>query len=505
MSDQLRKQTVRSMGLLAMGNGAGKAISFATTLILARVLAPEDYGLMALAMVFVGLISFFNDVGLGAAIVQHPELDKRAINGCFAFSIALGALLTLICALASGPVATFYGRDVLAPMIAVLGINFLIGSFASIPNSMLRRAMRFRPIVQGSILGIAVQSTVVLSCAWNGLGVWSLVIAFVAQSLVQVLWTWFASGWRPTGGFDLRGARQLVGYGMTITYSRFLTFFYQNVDRVIVGRLLGERAVGFQEMAISIAALPVTQVTGLVTNVASPLFSRLQHEPKRVTAALFHLSRAIAYLTFPACTGMVITAPELIPLLLGDQWIDLTLPFQILTISVLVRSTDPLLSQVMISTGHAKRLVRYAILTSVALPIAVTGGALTGGLVGVATAMVIVLPCLTLYLVHDCASLFRFTLGSYLLELARASQGTLLMAAVTLGVRFSLLGLGLPSGIVLAGQVLAGVVSYLAWFCFGSTRTLGEVRQFLLDLGFAERRLHGWPFTRIPHGPKNPT
>jgi len=503
MSDQLRKQTVRSMGLLAMGTGAGKAISFATTLILARLLAPEDYGLMALAMVFVGLISFFNDVGLGAAIVQHPELDRRAINGCFAFSIALGTLLTVICALASGPVAAFYGREVLAPMIAVLGINFLIGSFSSVPNSMLRRAMRFRPLVQGSLLGVAVQSAVVLACAWKGLGVWSLVIAFVAQSLTQVIWTWVASGWRPTGGFDLKGARQLVGYGMTITYSRFLTFFYQNVDRVIVGRLLGERAVGFQEMAISIAALPVTQVTGLVTNVASPLLSRLQHEPKRVAAALFHLSRGIAYLTFPACAGMVITAPELIPLLLGSQWVDLTLPFQILTMTVLVRTTDPLLSQALISTGHAKRLVGYAILTSIVLPIAVTVGALTEGLVGVATAMMIVLPFLTLYLIHDCASLFQFTVSSYLLELARASQGTIFMAIVTLGARSAMLGLGLSSGAVLAGQVAAGVVSYLAWFCLGSTRTLAEARQLLLDLGIAERRLHVWPFTRIPSGPQN--
>lgn len=504
MSDQLRKQSVRSMGLLAMGSGVARTISFTTTLILARLLAPEDYGLMALAMVSVGLISFFNDVGLGAAIVQNPELDKRAINGCFAFSIALGTLLTLISVLASGPVAAFYGRDVLAPMLSVLGINFLIGSFASVPNSLLRRAMRFRPLVQGSVLGVATQSAVVLTCAWNGLGVWSLVIAFISQSLVQVSWTWIASGWRPTGGFDLKGARQLVGYGLTITYSRFLTFFYQNVDRVIVGKLLGERAVGFQEMAISIAALPVTQVTGLVTNVASPLFSRLQHEPKRLAAALFHLSRGIAYLTMPACAGMAITAPELIPLLLGDQWIDLTLPFQILTIVVLVSTTDPLLSQALISTGHAKRLVRYSILKSIVLPIAVTVGALTGGLVGVATAMVIVLPFLTLYLVHNCASLFQFSLGSYLRELVLASRGTLFMAAVTLGVRFALLGLGLPSGAILAGQVAAGVLSYLAWFCLGSTRTLGEIRQLFLDLGIAERRLRVWPFTRIPSGPQNP-
>ncbi len=169
MSTELRSKTIRAIGHLGLGGAFGKIISLATTLVLARLLSPADYGLMAIAMVVVGFISFFNEVGIGSAIVQKAKLTTSEVNGCFVIALAASTLLAAATMLASGLIADFFGNAQLQPMLAVLASTFILGALGTVPLAFLRKEMHFKAIAGITIIAIIVQSAVCLACAAAGL------------------------------------------------------------------------------------------------------------------------------------------------------------------------------------------------------------------------------------------------------------------------------------------------------------------------------------------------
>ncbi|UUZ56829.1 oligosaccharide flippase family protein [Massilia sp. H-1] len=244
MSADLRSKTVRAIGHLGLGGALGKIVSLGTTLIMARLLSPADYGLMAMAMVVIGFVGFFNEVGIGSAIVQKPKLTTTEVNGCFAIALIASAVLSLITFLLSGVMARFFGNPQLEAMIAALSLAFILGAFGTVPLAFLRKELHFKAIsLSITILAILVQSAVALVLAWRGFGVWSLVWGSLVSSALQSVGAFWLSPWRPRGAYDLReAASTLVMYGLKVTSSRVFWYLYTNADKVIIGKVLGERA-----------------------------------------------------------------------------------------------------------------------------------------------------------------------------------------------------------------------------------------------------------------------
>jgi O-antigen/teichoic acid export membrane protein len=496
MSNELRSKTIKAMGHLGLGGALGKVISLAATLVIARLLSPADYGLMAMAMVLIGFVNFFNEVGIGAAIVQRTTLEDSEVNGCFVFSIIASVVLCAITILLSWPAATFFGNQQLQPMIAVLASAFVFGAVGTVPLAFLRREMNFKAVAGINVLSVLFQSALSLVLAWCGMGAWALVAAFLAQSIMQSAGAFWLCSWRPRGPVGMRAAFGIVGYGIQVTTSRIFWFIYSNSDKLIIGKMLGNRSLGIYDMAISLATLPTSQVTTLATNVASPLFSKLQHDLPQLRAFILHITRGVAYVTYPALIGMLVVSRELIPVLLGEKWSEMLIPFGALCVMGLFKSVDPLLSQVLISIGHARRLSGYTLLCGVVMAASVVVGALADGLEGVSLVWMLVYPLLTLRLLHIIGQVTGLRFSEYYRTLLPVLMATAAMAAAVLLVREALLAAGTPPFPALVAEVAVGAMAYMLWIVQFDRRGLGEIRQVMIDLGISEQKLARWPFNR---------
>lgn len=495
-SNDLRSKTTRALGHMGAGGAIGKVVSLGTTLVMARILSPADYGLMALAMVVIGFVGFFNEVGIGSAIVQKPKLSEAEVNGCFAIAMMASLVLFGGTVASSGLIAHFFGNDSLRPIIAVLSVAFVLGAVGTVPMAFLRKEMHFKAIAGISILAVVVQSAVCLVLALMGWGVWSLVWGFVVSSTIQSLGAFYLSPWRPRGRYGIREAADLVFYGLHVTSTRVFWYLYTNADKVIIGKLLGDKALGVYDMAFSLATLPSSQITTLATNVASPLFSKLQHDLPRLSSVIIKLTRGVAYATYPALVGMLVCSRELIAVVLGPKWIDVLIPFSALCLMGLIKSVDPLLSQVLIGTGNAKKLSAYTLMCGIVMSLAVLAGALAGGLLGVSLVWVVVYPILSIKLLHDVCKVTGMKMADYYRALLPVLCGAAAMAGAVLLVREAALRFALPLAAVLVIEIVSGALAYFFWMVLVDRRGIGEIRQVMIDLGVAEARLNRWPFTR---------
>lgn len=496
MSGALRSKTVKAVGYLGLGGALGKVVSLGATLVMARLLSPADYGLMSMAMILVGFVGFFNEVGIGAAIVQKTDLSETEVNGCFSFSLLASLVLFALTALLSIPVASFFDNPALQPMIVVLATTFVLGAIGTVPLAFLRKEMHFKAVAGINIAGLIIQSAVALVLAWNGAGAWSLVIAFVASTLLQSIGAFYLSSWRPTSLRGLRAALGLVRYGLQVTMTRIFWYLYNNADKVVIGKVLGNHPLGIYDMALSLATLPTSQITSLATNVSSPLFSRLQENKDQLQAYILHFTRGIAYVTYPTLIGMLMCANELIAFLLGKEWMTMLVPFGALCLMGLVRSVDPLLSQVLISIGRAKELSGYTLMCGIVMTAAIIVGALADGLFGVSVAWVVVYPLLSIRLLYLVSRATGLPMRSYYHALLPVIAATAAMAAAVFVVRTALIAIDAPTLPILLSEIATGAAVYMSWIVQFDRKGLGQLRQVMLDLGISEQRLERWPFNR---------
>ena len=497
MSDDLRRRVVRALGASSVSNLLAKLVSLSSTLVLARLLMPEDFGLMAMATTVVGFIAFFNEIGIGAAIVQRLEVDDEEINGCFGIAMLASAALCVVAALAAYPAALFFDMPPLRALLTVLGFGFFFGALNTVPLALLRKQLRFQAVVWLGITASTVQALVAIPLALMGFKYWALVGSFFIGQTVVTIGYWRASQWRPHWPMRLGRGRALLGYGIDITFTRVLWHAYMNLDKLIIGKLLGERAVGVYDVSRSLASLPTSQISGMVTGIASPVFSRLQSDLPRLQTIQLRLTRGIAYLAFPVLAGLAVLAPELVQVLLGARWAEAVFPLQVLCFSEAVAAVANLQAQLLISTGNVKRLVRFNTACAIVMPVSIAIGALLGQLAGAALAWATVFPLLAVWLLKQATRTSGLTLGDLWRALRAPFTGTVVMALAVLALRAALLALQLPAAPVLAACVTIGAVVFVGYIVYLDRDGLAEIRQVLADVGAPSRVLSRWPFSRV--------
>lgn len=496
--DDLKKKTLQGLLYLGMGKGAGKIISFATTLVLARLLTPQDYGLMALVMVVVGLLQFFNEIGLGSAIRQRPHITPDQLDGCFTLSALISISLYAGLYAASPWISAYFDHPELQPVLRLVGLSFIIGALATVSDALLARAMLFRPLAGVEFLMVVLQSAATLILAWLGHGVAALAWGFILGQSFKALSTVLLARWRPKRLGSIRAASELMRFGLTVTYSRLTWFLYSNGQTAIIGKTLGAQAVGIYSMAESLAGLFVGQVVSMVINVASPLFARLQNDRLRLTNALLRLTSGLALINYPVVVGMACSAQELVPVVLGPKWTEAVLPLQVLCLLGLFKTIDPLLTQALTSVGKAGTTARYTTLCAITIPSSVYVGSVLGGIVGVAVGIAIAYPLSATYLFWQTRLHLGVSLREYFSALRLPLQACAWMAAWVLGVAWLLRSAGVnEDATLLVIKIFVGAVSYGGFLIYIRQDGLRDCREVLCELGVPASRLHRWPFTRI--------
>jgi O-antigen/teichoic acid export membrane protein len=455
---------------------AGQVISWTITVYVIRILSPDDYGLMAMAGVYLGFVVLFNEVGLSAAIVQKKDLgDEDRTNICWAVLAINLALYGFSFALAP-LIAAFYGEPRVTEVIRVASLVFIVRSVGLVPNSMLTREMAFKKQSQAALVGTTSGAVATLWFAVEGFGVWSLVYGSILNEIVANLLVFLFYPWRPAFSFSPSKAKALVQFGFKVAVARLFWYLSSNMDLLIAGKILGKTQLGYYSVAVQLALVPLDKMVSTVSQVAFPAFSKVQDNPEQLRRYFLKIVNLVAFASFPVCWGFFLVADSVVPLLLSDKWSSVILPLQILSMVTSFRAIHLVNAPLEMAVGRpGTTICNFAIITSVLAVSFLVGSAY--GLEGLAYAW-LAFPLVFLITTSITVKLIGLSLATYLRELRHPFLGTgFMVLAVLLGQRFVLIDRGLA--IQAAGSVALGITCYLLYYLLFSREMFAEAKNLL--------------------------
>ena len=381
----LKGRTVRGGAVTLSAQAVKFVLQLGSTAILARLLTPADFGLVAMVAAFTGFVSLFKDLGLSMATVQRTEVTHEQVSTLFWINVALSVLLMGIAAALAPAVAWFYGEPKLTWIMLAVAGTFIFGGLSAQHTALLRRQMRFMALATIEISSIAAGIVVAILMAWRGFGYWSLVAMGAGSAASTMAGCWVLSGWRP--GMPRRHSRvmPMLKFGGNLTGFSVLNHANRNLDNVVIGWGLGAGPLGIYSKAYALLLLPIQQINAPIAAVALPTLSRLQTDPMRYRSYYLQAVGFIALVGMPIVTYAFADASVLILAVLGEQWGDAVPVFRILAPAALVGTLNVAPGWILVSLGRAGRLFRWSMLST---PVTIVGFVigLQWGIEGVATA-----------------------------------------------------------------------------------------------------------------------
>jgi PST family polysaccharide transporter len=455
----LRQNAVKGVVWSAITSWGRQAIAFIVFFLLARLLGPETFGLVAMASVFLSFVQVFVDQGFAEAIIQRHELEPEHLDTAFWTSLGIGLLITVVSVGTSGLVADLFKQPQLTPIIRWLSLSFLIVALVSVQDAIFRRNLAFKTLAIRSLVAVLAGGLVGVTMAFRGFGVWSLVGQQLTNGLVQIIVLWGASNWRPGLKFSRRHFKDLFSFGINVVGMNILEFVNRRSDDFLIGYFLGPVALGYYSVAYRLMMIGIDLLTNVVNQVAIPAFSRLQQEPERLGRAFYKVTELTSLVSFPCFIGLAVLAPELIQVLLGAKWSPSVPVIQILAFIGVLHSVYYFLGTVIIAMGKPSWKVIINFIYSIANVIAFSI-AVRWGIAAVAAAFVIrgyLLAPIELWLVKK---LIPLNLITYFRQFIAPLSGSLAMVATIMVTRHLLRGVtSLP--IIAAVCILLGTLVYV--------------------------------------------
>lgn len=334
--DEIKAKATAGVGWSSTAQIISQATQVIVTIVLARLLLPKDFGLVGMAMVFLNIVTPINELGLGSAIVQSRDIKNIQLSTIFWVSLSLGLVSWLITLFMAPVIAGFFDQKALRPVVAVISFIFLMQPFGLVHNALLSKRLDFRAIALANILGSAAYSLVSIILALMSFHVWSLTLGAMARSLAYIIIVWRHCEWRPSFEFDFRSIKGFLSFGLNLWGSNLVTQVSQNIDYLIIGKLLGATALGYYTIAFKLADLPRTKITSMIAAIAFPAFAAIRDDNEKMKRGYLKISGYVSMTVFPILVMLLATADKVIPLVYGARWAPSVLPFQILAISGLI-------------------------------------------------------------------------------------------------------------------------------------------------------------------------
>jgi O-antigen/teichoic acid export membrane protein len=401
LSSDLKGRTVRS-GAITIASQVGKfALQTASTILVARLLTPEDYGLLGMVTIFTGFANLFSDLGLSAAVIQKEEINHRQVSNLFWINILIAFIVASIVAMLSPALVWFYKEPRLFWITIALSLNFIFGGLAVQHTALLQRQMHFAVLGKIQILSMFISVVTAVILAYLNFGYWSLVLMQWANLGTNAISVWVVCGWRPSSPSRGSGIKSMLVFGRDLTSFRIVNYFTRNLDNLVLGRFWGPQELGLYAKAYQLLLLPIQQINGPMTSVAIPALSSLQANPEKYRQFYAKAILSIATLSMPIMAFLFASADNLILLMLGPEWAGATILFRLLMPAAFVGTFYVATGWVYQSLGRPDRQLRIGLvnstITSILFLISVRWGA-----VGVATAFGISQPILYIPAVIYC-------------------------------------------------------------------------------------------------------
>lgn len=474
----LRRLAAKGLAWSAFQTLASRILSVATFVVLARLLPPHAFGVVAFASVAIAFLTIFVQQGFSQAIVQTPHLEKRHLDTAFWVSIGFGCLLAAIVVGLSWPIADAFSVPEAAPVLRVLAIGFILSGLTSTPTAILQRRMQFRSLALRSTLGNLVGAVVGIAAAVLGAGVWALVAQSLCATALGIVVVWKASGWRPGFSVTRDSYRQLFRFSRNIVGVNVAGFFLRRSDDFFIGAFLGPALLGVYTVAYRLVVVMMDVTISTVQSVALPTFSRLQHDRVRLRTAYFAASRVSSVVALPAFCFVIAAAPEIIQTFFGPRWEPSIPIMRVLAIIGVANTITNYNATVLTSSGRPDLTLRFMGIASVVnllgVAIAVHWGVLAVAM-SLAVRNVFVGSPLSIHYVHRELG---FSYREYFRTYLAPTLASLVLAALVLVMHAGLLH-ATQSTVRLGLMFLVGGAGYVAALRLLDRRLLAEVSGYV--------------------------
>lgn len=321
MEESIKDKTVKGVGWSFVDNIASSGITFFVGLILARLLTPAEYGIMAMITIFIAVSNSIIDSGFSNALVRKINIQRIDYNTVFFFNLVVSFMMYLLLYIAAPAISTFFKEPILVEIVRVIGWILVINALAIIPRTIFVRNVDFKVQTKVSLISSIVSGIVGIGMALTGWGVWSLVGQQLSRQMLNTLFLWIYSSWRPMFEFSKESFKELFGFGSKLLLSGLLDTIYKNVYYIIIGRFYTSAQLGQYTRAEQFNIIFSSNLTSVVQRVSYPVLSSIQEESERLREAYRKVIKCTMLITFACMLGLAAVAKPLILILIGDKWL----------------------------------------------------------------------------------------------------------------------------------------------------------------------------------------
>lgn len=336
MSESLKQATTKGLFWSSVERFSNQGVQFVFSIILARLLSPSDYGIIAMVAIFFAVAQSFVDSGFSNALVRKTDRVEEDLSTCFYFNIGVGIIAYIVLFLIAPLVANFYNQPILSPIIRITGLGVIINSLCVVQQALFTIKIDFKSQAKITLSATVISGIVGIILAYQGYGIWALVWQGVASSIVRMGLLWLMSKWRPRTGFSKSSFNYLFGYGSKLLASGLLDTIYNNIYPIVIGKFYTPAQLGNYSRALGWAQLPSANITSILQRVTFPVLSAIQDDTLRLQNSYRRLLKLSAFIVFPLMMGLAAIASPLIRVILTAKWDGCVLYLQILCFALML-------------------------------------------------------------------------------------------------------------------------------------------------------------------------
>lgn len=336
MSESLKQATTTGLFWSSVERFSNQGVQFVFSIILARLLSPSDYGIIAMVTIFFAVAQSFVDSGFSNALVRKTDRVEEDLSTCFYFNIGVGIIAYIVLFLIAPLVANFYSQPILSPIIRITGLGVILNSLCVVQQALFTIKIDFKSQAKITLSATVISGIVGVILAYQGYGIWALVWQGVASSIVRMGLLWLMSKWRPRTGFSKSSFNYLFGYGSKLLASGLLDTIYNNIYPIVIGKFYTPAQLGNYSRALGWAQLPSANITSILQRVTFPVLSAIQDDTLRLQNSYRRLLKLSAFIVFPLMMGLAAIASPLIRVILTAKWDGCVLYLQILCFALML-------------------------------------------------------------------------------------------------------------------------------------------------------------------------
>jgi teichuronic acid exporter len=379
----LRNQVVGGVAITAVTRYAGVAIQFVITAILARLLTPQDFGLIAIIMVFINFFNLLSQAGLGPAIVQKKDLSDEHLSTLFYTSIIIGVVFSILFILISPWLSAFYNDERLISLGYFLSLSIFFSTTRTIPEAILQKKLNFFKIGIIAISSSLISGVIGIYLAYSGYGVYALVYQNIISSIIHFFAAYFVCNLKLTVVFKKEAVKKVYSYSLNQLGFNFINYFSRNLDNFLIGKYLGSSALGYYDRAYKLMMFPIQYLTFIITPVLHPIFSRYQDNIHIIRNSYLKMLEVMVFISLPMISFLYVLGEDLIVMIFGKQWIVSVPVFKVLCflsgLQILTSTTGSIFQ----SLGRTDTLFKTGIMSTASMVTGIVLG-LRYGIIGVA-------------------------------------------------------------------------------------------------------------------------